>query len=431
MPVALVVLPLAAAGCDEEAPVHGETGGTRGSGGSGQVGGGPIGCGQVGGSGGGGSGGESTLPIPEVILSMEEAPWTAISLNTLADVDPCPDRDCGYSAVEGQSAVLNDWTGGAFASEEGALGSLLVWGGGHNGYYGNEVYLFDLETLLWSRASEPTVGQVPGDPTSFDLDQDTCVFYDGQPIASHTYDSSLYIPTTRQYFLPINGDAPSAPPGSPTGCSSKYGGAFEFSTGTWSIGSEAAPIATRYVTGAYDAARDAAWILNNLSGFGGLAKYDVKTDHWSEFESSRSSTADAANGAIDPVRDLLVVADFAPGENLVFAKDLGDPDAPRIVLDTTGDIEIQQQTKVGFEWVPALGMFVAWSSGADLYYLLPPTGDWRTDPWVWTKVVLAGMSPMDPVNGPYSKFQVVPALDIALVVTERTDAVYAVRLTGP
>jgi len=130
--VSLAVLLLAAAGCDDDSAADGHTGGLGGSGG-----GGPQGGGQVGGSGGsaqvGGSGGDSTLPIPEVILSMEDDTWTAISLNTLADVDPCPDRDCGYSAIEGQSAVLNDWTGGAFASEEGALGSLLVWGGGHNG----------------------------------------------------------------------------------------------------------------------------------------------------------------------------------------------------------------------------------------------------------------------------------------------------------
>src|SRR5258708_2363227 len=72
--------------------------------------------------------------------------WTVVSLNKMQDVDPCPTRNCSYSAVEGQSAVINDWCGAALATGYGTLGALVTWGGGHDGYFGSELYAFDFGT---------------------------------------------------------------------------------------------------------------------------------------------------------------------------------------------------------------------------------------------------------------------------------------------
>src|SRR5436190_23051231 len=46
-----------------------------------------------------------------------------ISRNVLADVDPCPARDCTYSGIIGQRAVLSAWSGAAFATAYGRLGA--------------------------------------------------------------------------------------------------------------------------------------------------------------------------------------------------------------------------------------------------------------------------------------------------------------------
>src|SRR5262245_18766455 len=70
--------------------------------------------------------------------------WTVVSTNTIHDVDPCPKRDCSYSANEGVAGVINDWNGGVFASGYGAYGGLVAWGGGHMGYFGSEIYVFDV-----------------------------------------------------------------------------------------------------------------------------------------------------------------------------------------------------------------------------------------------------------------------------------------------
>jgi hypothetical protein len=83
---------------------------------------------------------------------------------------------------------------------------------------------------------------------------------------------------------------------------------------------------------------------------------------------------------------------------------------------------------LGWEWVPQLDSFVAWSRGADLFLLQPPAKGWRTQPWIWTRIEGSGEPPAPPRNGPYSKFQYVPELGIALIATSRTGPVHAIRL---
>jgi hypothetical protein len=361
----------------------------------------------------------------DIFAELPAHTWTPVALNTLADVNPCPARDdCGYSATEGQSGVLNDWNGGVFASEEGVLGGLVVWGGGHAGYYGNEIYFFDLATLLWSTKSQPTTGQIPGDPDSFGLDPETCRFHDGKPLPMHTYDLVTYLPTTRQFLLPNIQDVPSyKPPGAENGCYSPHGMVFDFRTSRWLALASPVPNQLWHVSSAFDAKRNASWVWEHTYGYGGLVKFDIASGQWTQYQSSRSLNLDST-GAIDPVRDLFVARDF----DGVLVKDLSDPDAERVIVTTSGDTQIQTQSQIGFEWVPSLGKFVAWKSGNDLYYLTPPDGNWRTQAWVWTKTRLAGVAPPDPVNGPYSKFQVAPELGIAFVVTSVDSPVYAVRL---
>jgi hypothetical protein len=371
----------------------------------------------------------------KIIKNLVPHTWTAISVNTLADVDPCPSRDCGYIGSEGQNGMLDDWTGGIFASEEGELGGLVVWGGGHRGYYGNEVYFFDLKTRKWSRKSEPTVGQTIGDPSTFDLDTETCLYYDGNPVAQHTYDAITYIPTTRQFFLPQLADIASENPGNPDkDCGSTHGMTFNFTNSTWTKLEQPTPTTRKYNITEYDKKRNAVWVWRNTYGRGGLAKYDVVSGQWTTYNPDDIAPQAHSTGAIDPERDLLVVAIFEYAKKAgMHVKDLAYPDTKRFALNTTGDTEIEDASNalLGFEWVPSLGKFVAWSSGSSLYYLTPPAKDWQTAPWVWKKVTLKGIAPPDPMNGPSGKFQVAPELDIAFVVTDRKAPVYAVKLTNP
>jgi len=79
------------------------------------------------------------------------------------------------------SAIMANWCGGAMDTKRSRL---LIWGGGHGSYAGNEVYGFDIPTLTWVSLTDPSPvlnwcnGQVNPD---------------GQPTARHSYGSMTYV----------------------------------------------------------------------------------------------------------------------------------------------------------------------------------------------------------------------------------------------
>src|SRR5581483_3931868 len=54
----------------------------------------------------------------------------------------------------GVDGVMSLWSGGAFDTKRNRL---IVWGGGHFGYAGNEIYAFDVNTLSWTRVTDPSI----------------------------------------------------------------------------------------------------------------------------------------------------------------------------------------------------------------------------------------------------------------------------------
>src|SRR5262249_23256524 len=106
--------------------------------------------------------------------------WLEIPNTKMRAVDPCPNRTCSYSAVEGQSAVIDDWCGAALDTKRSRL---ICWGGGHFGYYGNELYAFDVPTLKWLRLTNPTDPPTAGSDTN----------WDGTPQSRHSYNGVTYI----------------------------------------------------------------------------------------------------------------------------------------------------------------------------------------------------------------------------------------------
>jgi hypothetical protein len=84
-----------------------------------------------------------------------------------------------------------DWAGGAFDT---ARNRLIIMGGKHGGYAGNEVYALDLDTLTMERLNEPST-----------VIRDGCTsggtYADGKPVARHTYNHLEYLPNQDAIFL--------------------------------------------------------------------------------------------------------------------------------------------------------------------------------------------------------------------------------------
>ena len=156
-----------ASGCDSStsdgaagsAGSVGTSSGSAGIGGSsGNASGGSSGSASGGSSGsasGGSSGSRADATVgraPAWFVAMPDRTWATPAVNKLEDVAPNPLPP----GAEGQSAVCNDWTG---AVSDQTLGEyMLPAQGGHNGYYGNEIYAIALraEQPAWQRIWGPT-----------------------------------------------------------------------------------------------------------------------------------------------------------------------------------------------------------------------------------------------------------------------------------
>ena len=110
------------------------------------------------------------------------------------------------------SGVVYAWSSFAWDSNRG---DLVLWGGGHANYSGNEVYRWIGATQTWERDSLPSFVQNtsvywnsdPGE--SFIPYGDATNPYDGAmyaPISSHTYDNQVYLPVADR-FLTFGGGA--------------------------------------------------------------------------------------------------------------------------------------------------------------------------------------------------------------------------------
>jgi hypothetical protein len=95
----------------------------------------------------------------------------------------------GLSAVpptpSGPEAVVTAWSSFAWDSTRG---DLLLWGGGHANYAGNEMYVWDGGTGVWARGS-----------LSSSIDANNFVVDNAAPQSSHTYDNNVYLPVNDRF----------------------------------------------------------------------------------------------------------------------------------------------------------------------------------------------------------------------------------------
>jgi hypothetical protein len=96
-----------------------------------------------------------------------------------------------WSGRGGFASITEAWNGAVYASGYGDSGAMVVFGGGHNDYFGSDVHAFDVADREWRRL---TTGYVRGAPEAYG---DGAVYPDaeypdGSPLPPHTYDYIQY-----------------------------------------------------------------------------------------------------------------------------------------------------------------------------------------------------------------------------------------------
>jgi hypothetical protein len=316
-----------------------------------------------------------------------------------------------FQRVMGVAAVTRAWNSAAIDAKRDCL---LVTGGGHNDYGGNEVYRFCLNSLSWDRLTDPTV--FPNRHPEYKNP-------DGTPVSRHTYGGVVYIPGNDRLFL-FDG----APDHGPGTCGVR---------GTWTLDLASREEAGEYVSsqwelrtadGEPEIACDNVAVFDPSSGkilfknLRGTYAFDVGSGKW-EKVSGDARLNSAVNLTIDPTEQLLVEA--GGGETALW--DLTN-DLSGGVVTTSGAKEIEEGDDPGLVYDPRIRKVVGWAGGTSVFIL-----DTRTK--IWSEVGPASTNAVDPgpvstSGGVFGRFAYSVESNVYIYVDRVSENVYLYRLSN-
>jgi Big-like domain-containing protein len=303
--------------------------------------------------------------------------------------------------VEGCPAI-ESWSGGVFDSQRNRL---IVWGGGHNAYYGNEMYALDLSTLTMQRLNNPGL---PLNLCSTDTAGGT------QAASRHTYDGIEYMANVDRMF--VFGGAPACS----AGFFSVDTWTFSFATMTWKKmnPSGTIPAPNPGVVTAYDPNTGKIFLHDTLNFF----SYDYPTNTWTRLSNNGTSIDYHMSATIDPVRKKFVIV--GAGSVQTYSIAAGSAYA-RQTLNTTGGSAVVSSDYPGLEYDPVTDRIVCWNGGNTVYSL-------NLDNSQWTASTFSGGPGALTYNGTgtFGRWRYSPASGVFVVVNGTNKDAFAFRLSS-
>ncbi len=349
-----------------------------------------------------------------MLVELPADTWFEVEDSKLEGVCPEGLNNCGN--------VVAPWSSGVF---DGVHQQMLVFGGGHGDYAGNEVYAFPLETLEWSRLTDPS--------DSEHSNQDPLP--DGRPVSRHTYDGLSFVTHAGKMF---------AHGGSrwQDGSGTDVSWAFDPETGQWEDRQPASDPETPNCCGegsAYDPKSKRVYFHLIQS----LVAYDYDANEWQELADygnapfwPRYEAWGYKRGLVDTKRDLLwfiggdlfLVYDIAADEHVTdewvtsggaeFTNDEQVGDRAEQLI-TTGGGEVITAPAPGTDYDPVTDHIVAWVGGAP--WLLDLTNK------TWTRSTADGGPAEASPHGTYGRFRYVPRVNAFVLVNGSAENVWVYK----
>lgn len=305
------------------------------------------------------------------------------------------------------TAIMNAWCGAAYDTKRGRL---LVTGGGHGDYGGNEVYAFDVDTFRWSRIWGPS-------PYDDILAQQggSCVvdaYADGNPVSRHTYDGLEYLPKRDSFWLSGGSHFCGA------GSMGQDTWELDLATLSWTKKASQPSSSTAPPECAYDPITGHVFYRN----YNRLYEYDPEANTWTSRSPQDGGYSNECAAAYDPKRQYFVLT----GNGEVRYYDLsGGGSVSLQIASTSGDKTMESVQGPGFEYDPVADRMVAWLGGTDVYAL-------NLDTWVWTKYTPAPGNTVTPTASPtagtWGRWRYVPSKNVFMVVNAINGAVYFYKM---
>ncbi len=129
----------------------------------------------------------------EIVSQMAEGTWRKVNANSYSEVwAPAELRPLNLSSNPTPDRIIRAWSSFAWDSNRG---NLIIYGGGHANYSGNDVYRWRSENLRWERASLPSEIMWLSSVVTIPVDG-----ADAAPSSAHTYDNAVFLPIADRYL---------------------------------------------------------------------------------------------------------------------------------------------------------------------------------------------------------------------------------------
>jgi MYXO-CTERM domain-containing protein len=275
----------------------------------------------------------------------------------------------GFDEVWGASGCngIFAWSGGAWDSTRNRM---IVTGGGHNDYYGNELYALDPEAGTMVRLTDPGLPTAPLEPC------EEAVAGGTQPNSRHTYDGLEYIAHADRLYV-FSGSLACG-----LGSWGYATWTYDFASETWermdpTTGGDY-PVGEAGMMTAYHPGRELVLLHDRRS----LYSYDFDENQYTRL--SGDDTYSGPGGyhhaaALDSKRELFVVVGWSSiqEDGRVYVYDVSeDSDYTPQELPTEGGDFVVDQSYPGLDYDPVSDRMIAWGGGGSVWALDLDTSQW-------------------------------------------------------
>ena len=306
----------------------------------------------------------------------------------IRSVLPTPPQD-GYAPY-----LIQAWSGGTVDTTRGRL---LVWGGGHGDYSGNEMYALDLASLTIQRVVEP----------SSQTSQSNCSsgLPDGTPTSRHTYGGLTFIAHADKFYATAGSLAP-------CGVGDPATWTYAFGVKKWTMNVAKSPMESYYGTmAAYDAATKHVYVKDLAS----LYTYEPDTNTYVKVAGNMPVDYHLS-AAIDSKRRRFVMLG-----NGVQVIDLATNKMTTMATSNTPALVTGGQSP-GVAYDPVADRIVAWQGGGNVYALNMDTG-------VWMQVATnPGPTAAAPQQGTFGRWGYIPQYRVFALVNDIDQNAWVFRL---